>query len=127
MRSYGLGRRQFLATAVGVAAAWTQVSGNAIAAPQLKQASRDNSVRVWLTDVSADKWVAGQDDVLFKAKTAANPLLVRSAVDIYAAERHLGDVHHQEAVELPIADVQRIEAGTWHAALQVHDSRVWFR
>ncbi|MDF3145427.1 MULTISPECIES: discoidin domain-containing protein [unclassified Streptomyces] len=77
MRSYGLGRRQFLATAVGVAAAWTQVSGNAIAAPQLKQASRDNSVRVWLTDVSADKWVAGQDDVLFKAKRTANPLTIK--------------------------------------------------
>jgi O-glycosyl hydrolase len=77
MRSYGLGRRQFLATAVGVAAAWTQVSGNAIAAPQLKQASRDNSVRVWLTDVSADKWVAGQDDVLFEAKRTANPLTIK--------------------------------------------------
>ncbi|MGA5360524.1 discoidin domain-containing protein [Streptomyces purpurascens] len=77
MRSYGLGRRQFLATAVGVAAAWPQVSGNAIAAPQLKQASRGNSVRVWLTDVSADKWVAGQDDVLFKAKRAANPLTIK--------------------------------------------------
>lgn len=77
MSSYGLGRRQFLATAVGVAAAWTSVSGNAIAAPQLKQASRDNSVRVWLTDVSADKWVAGQDDVLFKAKRTANPLTIK--------------------------------------------------
>lgn len=77
MRSYGLGRRQFLATAVGVAAAWTQVSGNAIAAPQLKQASRDNAVRVWLTDVSADKWVAGQDDVLFKARRTANPLTIK--------------------------------------------------
>jgi O-glycosyl hydrolase len=77
MSSYGLGRRQFLATAVGVAAAWTSVSGNAIAAPQLKQASRDNSVSVWLTDVSADKWVAGQDDVLFKAKRTANPLTIK--------------------------------------------------
>jgi O-glycosyl hydrolase len=77
MSSYGLGRRRFLATAVGVAAAWTQVSGNAIAAPRLKQAPRDNSVRVWLTDVSADKWVAGQDDVLFKARKAANPLTIK--------------------------------------------------
>ncbi|GCB43206.1 discoidin domain-containing protein [Streptomyces sp. NL15-2K] len=77
MSSYGLGRRQFLATAVGVAAAWTQISGNAIAAPQLKQASRDNSVRVWLTDVSAGKWVAGQDDVLFKARRTANPLTIK--------------------------------------------------
>ncbi|WNZ11746.1 discoidin domain-containing protein [Streptomyces sp. 11x1] len=77
MSSYGLGRRRFLATAVGVAAAWTQVSGNALAAPRLKQAPRDNSVRVWLTDVSADKWVAGQDDVLFKARKAANPLTIK--------------------------------------------------
>ena len=77
MSSYGLGRRQFLATAVGVAAAWTSVSGNAIAAPQLKQTARSNSVRVWLTDVSADKWVAGQDDVLFKAKRTANPLTIK--------------------------------------------------
>ncbi|MFF6806930.1 discoidin domain-containing protein [Streptomyces sp. NPDC012616] len=76
MSSYGLGRRQFLATAVGVAAGWTQVSGNAIAAPQPKQASRDNSVSVWLTDVSADKWVADQDDVLFKARRTANPLTI---------------------------------------------------
>ncbi|MEV0635937.1 discoidin domain-containing protein [Streptomyces sp. NPDC050619] len=77
MRSYSLGRRQFLASAVGVAAAWTHVSGNAIAAPQLKQASRDNSVRVWLTEVSADKWLAGQDDVLFKARRTANPLTIK--------------------------------------------------
>ncbi|MDX3225844.1 discoidin domain-containing protein [Streptomyces sp. ME19-01-6] len=77
MSSYGLGRRQFLATAVGVAAAWTSVSGNAIAAPQLKQAARGNSVRVWLTDVSAGKWVAGQDDVLFKARRTANPLTIK--------------------------------------------------
>ena len=77
MSSYGLGRRRFLATAVGVAAAWTQVSGNAVATPRLKQAPRDNSVRVWLTDVSADKWVAGQDDVLFKARKTANPLTIK--------------------------------------------------
>ncbi|WP_171115862.1 MULTISPECIES: discoidin domain-containing protein [Streptomyces] len=77
MSTYGLGRRQFLATAVGVAAAWTQVSGNAVAAPHLKQAARSNSVRVWLTDISADKWVAGQDDVLFKAKRTANPLTIK--------------------------------------------------
>lgn len=77
MSSYGLGRRQFLATAVGVAAAWTQVSRNAIAAPPLKQASPDNSVRVWLTDVSADKWVADQDDVLFKARRTTNPLTIK--------------------------------------------------
>ncbi|WP_051835447.1 discoidin domain-containing protein [Streptomyces sp. NRRL S-481] len=77
MSSYGLGRRQFLATAVGVAAAWTQISGNAVAAPQPQQTARGNSVRVWLTDMSADKWVAGQDDVLFKAETTANPLTIK--------------------------------------------------
>lgn len=77
MSSYGLGRRQFLATAVGVAAAWTQVSGHAIAAPQPKKAAPGNSVRVWLTDVSANKWVAGQSDVLFKTEKTANPLTIK--------------------------------------------------
>ncbi|MFF9810016.1 discoidin domain-containing protein [Streptomyces coeruleorubidus] len=77
MSSYGLGRRQFLATAVGVAATWTQVSGNAVAAPQPKKASLGNSVQVWLTDVSADKWVAGQSDVLFKTEKTANPLTIK--------------------------------------------------
>lgn len=77
MTSYGLGRRQFLATAVGVAAAWTQVSGNAIAAPQPKKATPGNFVQVWLTDVSANNWVAGQSDVLFKTEKTANPLTIK--------------------------------------------------
>ncbi|GGZ50728.1 discoidin domain-containing protein [Streptomyces bluensis] len=77
MSPYGLGRRQFLATAVGVGAAWTQVSGNAIAAPQPKKASPGNSVHVWLTDISANTWVASQSDVLFKTEKTANPLTIR--------------------------------------------------
>lgn len=77
MSYYGLGRRHFLAAAIGVAATWTQVSGNAVAAPQPKQAAPRNSVHVWLTDVSANKWVAGQSDVLFRTEKAVNPLTIK--------------------------------------------------
>jgi O-glycosyl hydrolase len=73
MSSYGLGRRQFLTTAVGVAAAWTQVSGNAAAATS----SGSSSVQVWLTDISAKKWVVGQSDVLFRTKNTDNPLTIK--------------------------------------------------
>ncbi|MCX5054559.1 MULTISPECIES: discoidin domain-containing protein [unclassified Streptomyces] len=77
MSSYGLGRRQFLTTAIGVAAGWTQVSENAVAAPQREEASHANSVRVWLTDVSAEKWVAPQSAVRFETKRTANPLTIK--------------------------------------------------
>ncbi|WP_327315775.1 discoidin domain-containing protein [Streptomyces sp. NBC_01235] len=76
MSSYGFGRRQFLATAIGVAATWA-ASGNAVAAPQTKQVSPGNSVNVWLTDISADKWVVGQSDVLFRTKKTDNPLTIK--------------------------------------------------
>ena len=76
MSSNGFGRRQFLATAIGVAATRT-VSGTAVAAPQAKQASPGNSVNVWLTDISAGKWVVGQSDVLFRTKKTANPLTIK--------------------------------------------------
>ena len=77
MSSHGLGRRQFLTTAIGVAAAWTQVSGNAVAAPQREEATRGNAVGVWLTDVSADQWVASQSAVRFQTKQTANPLTIK--------------------------------------------------
>ncbi|MFF7164235.1 discoidin domain-containing protein [Streptomyces sp. NPDC008086] len=77
MSSYGLGRRQFLTTAIGVAAAWTQVSGNAVAAPQREEVTHDNSVSVWLTDVSADRWVARQSAVRFETRRTANPLTIK--------------------------------------------------
>ncbi|WP_367323323.1 discoidin domain-containing protein [Streptomyces sp. HUAS ZL42] len=72
MSSYGFGRRQFLTAAIGVAAAWTQVSGNAAAAT-----SSRNSVQVWLTDISAKKWLVGQSDLLFRTKETDNPLTIK--------------------------------------------------
>jgi O-glycosyl hydrolase len=73
MSSHGFGRRQFLTTAIGVVAAWTQVSGNAAAATS----SRNSSVQVWLTDISARKWVVGQSDVPFRTKNTDNPLTIK--------------------------------------------------
>ncbi|WP_051251162.1 discoidin domain-containing protein [Paenibacillus harenae] len=40
------------------------------------QAAERNSVQVWLTDISGDKWLEQQDDVLFQTVQTTNPLTI---------------------------------------------------
>ena len=40
------------------------------------QAAESNSVQVWLTDVSSNKWVEQQNDVLFQTVQTTNPLTI---------------------------------------------------
>ena len=40
------------------------------------QAAESNSVQVWLTDISSNKWVEQQNDVLFQTVQTTNPLTI---------------------------------------------------
>ncbi|XEC92488.1 discoidin domain-containing protein [Paenibacillus tarimensis] len=40
------------------------------------QAAESNAVQVWLTDISSDKWLEQQSDVLFETKQTTNPLTI---------------------------------------------------
>src|SRR4029453_8872881 len=52
----------------------------ALAVPPAQAApptSKGSPVKVWLTDVSADKWVEKQNDVAFQTRQTSNPLTIK--------------------------------------------------
>ncbi len=68
-----LRKMSLLASALGLTAL-PVLSHPAQAAPL---SSSGTPVKVWLTDVAADKWVAHQSDVSFQTKQTTNPLTIK--------------------------------------------------
>ncbi len=65
-------KRMLLLTALSVGLAVAPVSHPAQAAP-----TSGTPVHVWLTDVSANQWVASQPDVSFQTQQATSPLTIK--------------------------------------------------